>query len=689
MKRTLIPALIILLIASSCSKQAGQFSESVSSPDGQIAVTVTNGPDGQLNYQATYKGKTVIAPSLLGFEFRDQQPLGTNLALTSKTTGNKNTVWQTLWGEDHYVKENFNELALLLTEASGDERSVTLHIKVFDDGFGFRYEFLNQAMDEQVFIEKELTEFKMTGDHTAWWIPADYDSYEYLFTESKISEIDSSRYNESLAASTITEKHAVNTPLTMRTADNIYLSLHEANLTNYSGMTLNLRDDQRTFEASLVPSAQGWKASLTGPFVTPWRTVQIGDSPGDLLESKLILNLNEPSVLADVDWIKPSKYVGIWWEMHLQTSTWDHASGRHGATTEKTKRYIDFAAKNGFKGVLVEGWNTGWENWFGIPDREGVFDFITPYPDYNIEEVAAYAQSKGVEIVMHHETSAATRTYEQQLDTAFQMMEALGMHSVKTGYVGPIQPDGEHHHGQYMVNHYRNVLRKAAEHKVMVMAHEPIKPTGLRRTYPNMMAREGVRGSEFNSPWGGGNPPEHMTIVPFTRMLAGPIDYTPGIFKLNTNEFREGTRVPTTLAYQLAEYIVVYSPVQMASDLIEHYEGHPAFQFIKDVPTDWEETKVINGEIGDYVTIARLERNGYDWYLGSLTDENAREFTIQLDFLPRDVTYEAQIYRDADDSHFETNPEAYRIEKKRVKKGDDFTIKLAPGGGMAVRFKVL
>ena len=678
----------VIALVSSCSKTE-PFQESVSSPNGDIVFQAFTNAEGALAYTVTYKGKTVVDTSALGFKFRDQRPLKDKLELISTATNSKNSIWKTQWGEDHFITEKFNELTLFMQEARGAKRALDLRIKVYDDGLGFRYEFPEQDAFEETYIDNELTEFKMTGDHTAWWIPADYDSYEYHFTESRISEIDSSRYNERLAANTIMEKHAANTPLTMKSDEEVYLSIHEANLSNYPGMTLNLKEDKRTFEASLVPSREGWKARFRAPFVTPWRTLVIGDSPGDLLTSKTILNLNEPSVLEDHSWIKPGKYVGVWWEMHLKKSAWDYASGKHGATTANAKRYIDFAAEHGFDGVLVEGWNTGWERWYGFPDREGIFDFITPYPDYDLPEVADYAKSKGVEIVMHHETSAAPRTYEQQLDTAFQVMEKYDMHTVKTGYVGPIIPDGEYHHGQWMVSHYRRVLDKATQYKIMVLAHEPIKPTGLRRTYPNMMAREGVRGSEFNSPGGRGNPPEHLTIVPFTRMLAGPIDYTPGLFKLQLDEYSEkGYTVPTTLAYQLAEYVVVYSPWQMASDLVEHYKGHPALQFIKDVPTDWEETKVINAEIGDYVTIARLERNGYDWYLGSLTDENAREFDIKLDFLLNNVTYEAQIYRDADDSHYQTNPEAFIIEKRKVKRGDSFHIKLSPGGGLAVRFKV-
>jgi len=421
------------------------------------------------------------------------------------------------------------------------------------------------------------------------------------------------------------------------------------------------------------------------PFVTPWRTIQISPDAAGLIESDLIVNLNEPNVLGDVSWVVPMKYVGIWWDMHLNRRTWDYASGNHGATTEYAKELIDFAAAHHIKGLLVEGWNTGWEHWIGFEDREGVFDFVTPYPDYDLEEVVRYGKEKGVELIMHHETSAATQTYTKQLDTAFQLMNKLGKHAVKTGYVGRILPKGEYHHGQYMVNHYHKVLETGAKYKVAINAHEPIKATGKRRTYPNAVAREGLRGQEFNA-WAsdGGNPPEHLPIVAFTRMLAGPIDFTPGIFNIKLDPYRPDNQVNTTLAQQLALYVVIYSPLQMAADLIDNYKNHPAFQFIEEVPVNWEQTKVLNGEVGDYVTIARQERGSDNWFVGSITDENPRDITLTFDFLSPDHTYKATLYKDAPDAHWDTNPTAYEIEELEINANSTLTVHLAAGGGMAL-----
>ncbi|KYG77727.1 alpha-glucosidase [Roseivirga spongicola] len=680
--------LLLPLLMFSCGGE--KFSITLTSPKEVVSVQLFENSESQLAYIMNFQGNPVLLESTLGLELREYGLLGKEMELLRVDSTRNTRPWNPLWGEDGIIIDDHKAYTFYFRSKKND-LLMNVHFKLFADGMGFKYEFPPQEGVDELIIDDEFSQFKLTGDHTAWWIPADYDSYEHLYKTTKVSEIDSSLVDSSLlAASTIMERHAVNTPLTMQTASGLHISIHEASLTNYSEMTLRVEDDKRTLTSSLVPSQlNGWKAKVNAPFSTPWRTVQVAEKAGGLIESKLIVNLNEPNKLENTDWIKPGKYIGIWWEMHLQTSSWDMASGKHGATTEKAKRYIDFAAKHGFDGVLVEGWNTGWERWIGFPDREGVFDFVTPYPDYNLEEVVAYGKQKGVEIIMHHETSAAPRTYEQQLDTAYALMQNLGIHAVKTGYVGPIIPEGEYHHGQWMVNHYRKVLSKAAQSEVMVFAHEPIKATGLRRTYPNMMAREGLRGSEFNSPWGGGNPPEHLTIVPFTRMLGGPIDYTPGLFKLNLNEYKEGAYVPTTLAHQLAEYVVVYSPVQMAPDLIEHYEGEAAFQFIKDVPTDWDASKVLAAEIGEYIVMARLGKNEFDWYLGGLTDENARELEVSLDFLQNGAQYEAQIYKDAADADFETNQAAYEIEKRIVTKKDKLTLKMARGGGVAVRFKAL
>ena len=490
----------------------------------------------------------------------------------------------------------------------------------------------------------------------------------------------------------------------MKSNTGLYLSFHEADLTNYAGMTLKVDPNNLKMQSELVGSERlGGKAKVSLPFNTPWRTIQIAERAGDLLESNLLLNLNDPNAIGDVSYFTPMKYVGIWWEMHIGKSTWDlegtqdmntytegkRGSSRHGATTENAKKYIDFAAANGIKGLLVEGWNTGWDQWINTEDREGVFDFMTPYPDYNFAEVMAYAKEKGVEVIMHHETSAAPRTYEKQMEVAYNFMKENGMNSVKTGYVGKIIPKGEYHHGQWMVNHYQKVLEEAAAKKIAINAHEPIKDTGKRRTYPNAISREGLRGQEFNA-WAtdGGNPPDHIATVAFTRMLSGPIDFTPGVFNIKFDEYKKSNQVNTTLAHQLALYVVIYSPIQMACDLPEHYmiDGkiHPAFQFITDVGVDWETSKVLDGEIGDYVVIARKEKGSANWFVGGVTDENNRTLSVNFDFLDNDTVYEATVYKDAAEAHYNTNPEAYKIEKMDVRKGEKLDIDLAPGGGFAI-----
>lgn len=616
-------------------------------------------------------------------------------------------VWEMPWGEQRLVKNHYNELIVELQETAAPQRRLNVYLRAYDDGVAFRYEFLAQPGIDSLIILEENTEFQMTGDHKAWWIPADWDSYEHLYQTSKVSEIDAFEAEKKNALSfTTVRDNAVHTPVTFRTKDGLHLSIHEAALVDYASTTLKIDTTNLRFTSQLVGSERlGYKVKRALPFNTPWRTIQIADRAGDLIESKLIVNLNEPNKLGDIsDWFQPMKYMGIWWEMHIDKGTWDYgltqdettgkwvdtgkAHGRHSATTENAKKYIDFAAKSGIKGLLIEGWNTGWERWFGVPDREGIFDFVTPYPDYDIQEVVSYAQEKGVEIIMHHETSAAPRTYEQQMDTAYQLMQSLGIHSVKSGYVGPIIPEGEHHHGQWMVNHYNNAAIKAARYQIAVNAHEPIKATGLRRTYPNIISREGLRGQEFNA-WGsdGGNPPEHLSIVAFTRMLSGPIDFTPGVFDLDLPT-KKDNQINTTLAHQLALYVVVYSPIQMACDLPENYEGHPAFQFIREVGVDWEQTNVLDGEIGDYVVIAREERETGSWFVGGITDENERTYTLKFDFLPEGKSYEAVIYRDAQDSHYKDNPEAYLIENSVVNSTKSLTINMKAGGGFAVSLMV-
>ena len=661
--------------------------KNVSSPDKNITVHFVLSDSNAPEYSIVYKDKLVVDKSTLGFEFKDAATLGNNFEIRNVENSSFNETWIMPWGEQREVVDHYNQMIVLLKEKVEPSRKVNLIFRAYNDGVAFRYEFPEQENWTHAVIMDENTQFNFTGDHTCWWQPGDWDIYEHLYNTTKFSEIDAiAKRNHPALAQTYIPENAVNTPVTMKTEDGLYISIHEADLYDYSGMTLKVDKENLLFQSELVGSRDGSKVKRDLPFKTPWRTIQIAERPGDLIESKLIVNLNEPCKLYDLSWIKPTKYVGIWWEMHLGKSTWDMASGRHGATTENAKRYIDFAAANNIGAVLVEGWNTGWKHWIGFEDREGVFDFVTPYADYDLEGVVKYGKEKGVEIIMHHETSAAPRTYEKQLDTAFALCKRLGVHAIKTGYVGKIIPEGEYHHGQWMVNHYRKVLETAAKYQIMVDAHEPIKDTGERRTFPNMMSREGLRGQEFNAWSPDLNPPEHLTIVPFTRMLAGPIDYTPGIFDLKFDKYKDVNQVNTTLAQQLALYVVIFSPVQMAADLIENYENQPAFQFIRDVGVNWDETKVINGKIGDYVTIARKERGTGNWFLGSVTDENSRELVIPLNFLDEDVSYNASIYADGDDAHWDRNPTSIKIEKKVLTNEDRVVLKLTEGGGAAISF---
>jgi len=539
---------------------------------------------------------------------------------------------------------------------------------------------------EHVVITDENTRFQLTGNHTCWWQPGDWDIYEHLYNTTRVSRIDAiAAKSKNELAQTHIPMNAVNTPVTMKTDNGLYLSFHEAAVDNYAGITLKVDTATLCLQSGLVGNDFGFKVKTQTPFSTPWRTIIIADSPGGLIDSKLILNLNEPNKIGDISWFKPTKYMGIWWEMHIDKSTWQMTGGKHGATTQNAKRYIDFASANGIGAILVEGWNTDWENWVGIDDREGVFDFVTPYKDYNLKEVVEYGRKKGVDLIMHHETSSAVTTYEQQLDTAFALMQSLGLHTVKTGYVGTIIPKGEYHHGQWMVNHYRRVLETAAKYKIAVNVHEPFMATGERRTYPNFISQEGFRGQEFNA-WStdGGNPPKHHTIIPFTCLLAGPMDYTPGIFNIKLKPYKPNNQVNTTLAHQLALYLIIYSPIQMAADLPEHYHNHPAFQFIRYVGVNWEQTKVLNGEIGEYLTIARQERETGNWFVGAVTDENPRTLTIRLDFLEPNKTYNATLYMDGEDAHWDNNPTSYRIEHQVVNSNTELTLTLAEGGGAAI-----
>ncbi len=657
------------------------------SPDENISVTFLLTAEGEPAYKVHFHDELIIDTSTLGFLFEGQEYLGKKMAIAKIKLIEIDDIWEMPWGEQRLVRDYYREGTVYLEETGGPARKMNLYFRVYNDGVAFRYEIPEQDSFNELVVLDEYTRFNLTEDTECWWIPGDWDIYEHLYSHTKFSEIDAlSKRNHPNLAQTYIPENAVNTPVTMRTASRVHLSFHEANLTNYPGMTLKVDGNTMSMESELVGSDRlGYKAKLNLPFVTPWRTIQISDKATGLVDSRMIVNLNEPNKLGDVSWFKPTKYTGIWWEMHLGKSGWDLAGGKHGATTQHAKELIDFSAANGIGSVLVEGWNTGWERWIGFPDREGVFDFVTPYPDYDLEEVVRYGKEKGVDLIMHHETSAAPRTYEQQMDTAFSLMQKHGIHVVKTGYVGKIIPEGEYHHGQWMVNHYRKVLETAARYQIAINAHEPIKATGIRRTYPNAISREGLRGQEFNAfSIEGGNGPDHLANVAFTRMLAGPIDYTPGAFKFNLGPWRPDSNIPSTLAQQLALYVVIYSPVQMSCDLIEHYEGQPAFQFIRDVGVDWEQSITLNGEVGDYISIAREERESGNWFVGSLTDEEARQFELSFDFLEKGVTYEGTIYKDASDAHWKENPTAILIEKKTITSEDKMEVKLAAGGGLAI-----
>ena len=658
------------------------------SPNGNLEISLFLSKDGKACYLINYQNKRVIDTSYFSFDFNEQELFGENLEVINSSRSSFDETWETVWGEQRFIRNHYNELKIEFKENNEKGKTCLIVFRVFDDGVGFRFEFPEQENLKDVVILDENTQFKLTGNHTCWWTPGDWDIYEHLFNTTRFTEIDAlSKRSHKALAQTYIPQNAVNLPVTMKTDEGIYISILEANLTNYADMTLKVDKQNLLFQSELVGNDAGIKVKTKTPFVTPWRVILISDKATDLVSSRTILNLNEPNKLANVSWIKPTKYMGIWWEMHLGKSTWDMKSGRHGATTENAKRYIDFASRNGIGAVLIEGWNTGWDHYLGSEKLDYIFDFVTPYPDYDLKEVVRYAKEKNVQIIMHHETYAHILPYEERLDTAFSLCRSLSIHAVKTGYVGQIVPDGEYHHGQWMVNHYRKVMEKAAEYQIMLDVHEPIKPTGLRRTYPNLMSAEGLRGQEFNA-WSpdGGNPPEHLTIIPFTRMLAGPIDYTPGIFDIKFDKYKKENQVNTTLAHQLAIYVVIYSPLQMAADLPENYEGHPAFQFIRDVGVDWDTSIVLNGEIGDFITIARKKRNTSNWFLGSITDENARTIEVSLNFLDEGKSYKATMYEDTKDSHWKKNPTAYKIENKLVNNSDKLTLSLAPGGGTAISF---
>ena len=679
------------------------MAESITSPNGNLHLDFTVNTQGEPVYQLFYKGKAVVKPSKLGLELKDDPGLMSNFTLTGTETSTFDETWKPVWGEVAQIRNHYNELAVTL-EQKVQNRNMIIRFRLYNDGLGFRYEFPLQRNLNYFIVKEEHTQFAMTGDHLAFWIPGDYDTQEYDYTESKLSEI------RGLMESAVTVNASqfvfsptgVQTSLQMKTDDGIYINLHEAALVDYSCMHLNLDDNNLIFESWLTPDVLGNKAYMQAPSKTPWRTIIVSDDARDILASKLTLNLNEPCAYKDVSWIKPVKYIGVWWEMITGMKSWSYTdellamrfgendytkikpNGRHAANNENVKRYIDFAAEHGMDQVLVEGWNEGWESWGGS-SRDFVFDFVTPYPDFDVKMLNDYARSKGVRLMMHHETSASVRNYERHLDKAYQFMADHGYNSVKSGYVGDIIPRGEHHYGQWMNNHYLYAVKKAAEYKICVNAHEAVRPTGLCRTDPNLIGNESDRGTEFE-PYDG-NKPFHTTLLPFTRLIGGPMDYTPGIFDICLtflNRENHG-QIHTTLAKQLALYVTLYSPLQMAADLPESYERHlDAFQFIKDVAVDWDDSKYLEAEPGDYITVARKAKGTGNWFVGGITDENARVSTFTLDFLEPGKEYVATLYADAKDADYEKNPTAYQIKKGIVTNKTKISVKMACSGGFAL-----
>lgn len=679
------------------------MAESITSPNGNLHLDFTVNTQGEPVYQLFYKGKAVVKPSKLGLELKDDPGLMSNFTLTGTETSTFDETWKPVWGEVAQIRNHYNELAVTL-EQKAQNRNMIIRFRLYNDGLGFRYEFPLQRNLNYFIVTEEHTQFAMTGDHLAFWIPGDYDTQEYDYTESKLSEI------RGLMESAVTVNASqfvfsptgVQTSLQMKTDDGIYINLHEAALVDYSCMHLNLDDNNLIFESWLTPDVLGNKAYMQAPSKTPWRTIIVSDDARDILASKLTLNLNEPCAYKDVSWIKPVKYIGVWWEMITGMKSWSYTdellamrfgendytkikpNGRHAANNENVKRYIDFAAEHGMDQVLVEGWNEGWESWGGS-SRDFVFDFVTPYPDFDVKMLNDYARSKGVRLMMHHETSASVRNYERHLDKAYQFMADHGYNSVKSGYVGDIIPRGEHHYGQWMNNHYLYAVKKAAEYKICVNAHEAVRPTGLCRTYPNLIGNESARGTEFE-PYDG-NKPFHTTLLPFTRLIGGPMDYTPGIFDICLtflNRENHG-QIHTTLAKQLALYVTLYSPLQMAADLPESYERYlDAFQFIKDVAVDWDDSKYLEAEPGDYITVARKAKGTGNWFVGGITDENARVSTFTLDFLEPGKEYVATLYADGKDADYEKNPTAYQIKKGIVNNKTKISVKMARSGGFAL-----
>ena len=677
-----------------------------SSPDGNVMLSFSLKSDGTPSYKVTYKNKPVINESTLGFTLKKAEPLTNNFKVVDAKKSTFKETWKPVWGEESEILNHYNELLVSL-EQNNTNRKMNIRFRVYNEGVGFRYEFPSQKELTYFVVEEELSQFAMTGDHTAWWIPGDYDTQEYDYTESKLSEI------RGLMKEAVTENVSqfafsptgVQTSLMMKTKDGLYINLHEAALVDYSLMNLNLDDKTFVFQSWLTPDAKGDKGYLMAPCHSPWRTIMVSDDARKILASRLILNLNEPCAIADTSWIKPVKYVGVWWEMITGKNSWSYTNdlptidlntvdysktkpnGTHGANNEEVRKYIDFAAKHGFDQVLVEGWNIGWEDWFGNK-KDYVFDFVTPYPDFDLKALNEYAHSKGVKLMMHHETSGSTRNYERHMKAAYELMNKYGYNSVKSGYVGDILPVGEHHYSQSTINHYLYAIKEAAKHKIMVNAHEAVRPTGICRTYPNMIGNESARGTEYEA--FGGNKVFHTTILPFTRLQGGPMDYTPGIFEtemkyVNPNN---NNQIRTTLARQLALYVTMYSPLQMAADLPENYEKFmDAFQFIKDVPVDWQKSVYLEAEPGRYITIARKDKHSNDWYVGCTAHEGGHTSELLLNFLDKGKKYEATIYADAKDANWKTNPKAYTITKQKVNAKTKLKLTAAQGGGYAISIK--
>jgi len=652
-------------------------------------------------YSVFFNDKEAIRNSSLGFSLDSDSLFYKNFTLVSQERRSIDETWQPVWGEVSIIRNSYEELVIHLRHNSG--KLLDIDFRVYSDGVGFRYKFPKQRGLRYFIIKDEFTQFRLTGDHKTFWIPGDFDTNEYSYTTSKISEVDARPVviaATDIAVRTVRDSFSVQTPLMMKSADGLYINIHEAALLDYPAMQLHVDRTNFILSSNLVPDAYNNKAYLRAPARTPWRTIIVSDKATDILASRMILNLNDPSVIQNPSWIKPMKFAGVWWEMQTGKSTWNYSdfpdstddkgqlipNERHGANTANVKRYIDFAAKNHIGGVLVEGWNVGWEDWFGNW-KENVFDFVTPYPDFDVKAITDYAKAKGVKMIMHNETSGSATNYERQMDTAFRFMKKFGYPAVKTGYVGRIIPRGEHHDGQWMVSHYERVLKKGVQYQIMVDVHEPTRPTGLQRTYPNFMACEAARGNEYHA-FSNGNNPDHETILPFTRLMGGPMDFTPGIFKLKGYvTYAPQRSVHSTLTKQLALYVTLYSPLQMVADLPENYAAKPdAFQFIKDVPVDWDDTRILEAEPGDYVTIARKEKGRDNWFLGAITDENARTSVVKLDFLTKGKSYRATIYADADGADWKSNPEAYTIRKITVDSTSRLELRLAPGGGTAVSF---